>query len=347
MSLRSLTRSPLFVATAGIWLLCFTIWTVVIFLVFDHRQAQITLRGAVSDVVGVLLCGGMYLLLKRIEGRALAVRLAAALALTLAATAIYLLVFYIVYYLIAPMGTPPANWVLQNIDLVVAMMWTFLAWCGVYFALSFGDALRVSEAMALDTENRMLRYQLDPHFLFNIHSALATLIHDKRNDEAERVMLSLAGFLRRSLVKGPQDQVPLTEELRAMREYMDVEAARFGERLRFIEDVDPDVATARAPSFILQPLLENAIKHGLGESAQAITVELGAARAGADLKLWVQDDGAGARAPRRAPRESLGVGLENVRRRLEALYGAAACISTEQCAPQGFRVTLTLPLSLT
>ena len=347
MSLRSLTRSPLFIATIGIWLLCFSIWTVVILLVFQHLQVEITLRGAGSDFAGLLLCGGMYLLLKRIERRPLPVRLAVALALTLAATAIYLLIFFIVYYLIAPREAPPANWLLQNVDLVVAMMWTFLAWCGVYFALSFGDALRVTEAMALDAENRMLRYQLDPHFLFNIHSALATLIHDKRNDEAERVMLSLAGFLRRSLVKGPQDRVPLTEELGAMREYMDVEAARFGERLRFVEDIDPGVGAARAPSFILQPLLENAIKHGLGESAQAITIELGAARAGTDLKLWVQDDGDGARAPRRQPRESLGVGLENVRRRLEAAYGAAACISTEQCAPHGFRVTLTLPLSLT
>ncbi len=343
-SLRALARSPLFQATLGIWFLCCTIWTVVIFMVFTSQRIEITFRGALCDAIGMAECGLMYLVMKTIERRALIVRLATALVLTLLATALYLMVFFAAYYLILPMTAPPDHWLVKNVDLVVAMMWTFLAWCGVYFALNFGDALRTTEAAALDAENRMLRYQLDPHFLFNIHSALATLIHDGRNDEAEQVVLSLSGFLRRSLVKSPTDQVPLTEELRTMREYMNVEAARFGERLRFVEHVDPGLSGAHAPSFILQPLLENAIKHGLGESAHPITIELGAQRHGKALQLWVQDDGDGVRAKR--PRDSLGVGLENVRRRLQSLYGGAASLAAEPCAPHGFRVTLTLPLTL-
>ncbi len=345
MSLKQLTRSPLFLATLAIWLLCFSIWTFVIFVTYQHRQVEIMLRGATCDAFGCLMCGGFYLVLHRLERQATAVRFAVALLLTLLGTTIYTAYTYAIYHLIAPMDPPPQHWMLKHVDAMVAMMWTFLAWCGVYFALAFGEKLRTTEAIALDAENRMLRYQLDPHFLFNIHSALATLIHDRRNDEAERVVLSLSAFLRRSLIKSPTDQVSLTEELRAMREYMDVEAARFGERLRFVEDVAPDLASAQAPSFILQPLLENAIKHGLGESAQPITIELGAARQGEALKLWVQDDGDGARGKRPA-RDSLGVGLENVRRRLQSLYGAAASVAAEPCTPHGFKVTLILPLSM-
>jgi hypothetical protein len=345
MSLRNLARSPLFLATLGIWSMCFSIWTVVIFFAYKANQLEIMLRGSTCDIFGCLMCGGIYLVLRRIESQAMALRFITAFSLSLIATSIYTYYSFVVYYVIFPMAPAPAHWFIKHVDAMVAMMWTFLAWCGVYFALSFGDRLRTTEAMALDAENRMLRYQLDPHFLFNIHSALATLIHDGRNDEAERVVLSLSAFLRRSLIKSPTDQAPLTEELRAMREYMDVEAARFGERLRFIEHVDPDVGGARTPSFILQPLLENAIKHGLGESAQPITVELGARREGEALTLWVQDDGDGARG-KIPTRDSLGVGLENVRRRLQSLYGAAATLVTEPCAPHGFRVTLTLPLSM-
>jgi two-component sensor histidine kinase len=346
-SIKAIIRSPLFLATVGIWTVCSSIWGVVIWTVFHHDRIEITVRGEISDLSGFLLCGAAYLVLKRIEHRPPVVRLLTALGLTVAATAIYLVVFYASYYVVLPMAEPEHPWLLNNLDLAVAMMWTFLAWCGVYFALDFSQRLRTTEAMALDAENRMLRYQLDPHFLFNIHSALSTLIHDRRNDEAERVVLSLSAFLRRSLIKSPTDQAPLMEELRAMREYMDVEAARFGERLRFVEHVEPDVSAARTPNFILQPLLENAIKHGLGESAQPITVELGARRQGETLVLWVQDDGDGVRTRSKlAAHNSLGVGLENVRRRLQSLYGAAASVVTEPRAPHGFKVTLTLPLSM-
>ncbi|HWE46545.1 MAG TPA: histidine kinase [Caulobacteraceae bacterium] len=341
MSARVL-RSPLFLSTAGIWLLCWLVWTVDAAVEAAPDQIDGAVRGFFCDVAGALLCGVIYRLLQRFERQSLAVRLGAMVALAVAATLVFMGVLFIAYHVIAPVGPASPTWLRDHIDTGVAILWTILACCGIYFTLGLGTALRNTQAVAVDVQNRMLRYQLDPHFLFNIHSALATLIHDGRNAEAEKVVDQLSNFLRRTLEKDPCAQVPLEEELSAMREYMGVEAARFGDRLRFVEQIDPSVQSALAPNFILQPLLENAIKHGLGQSARPITIELGAAREADGLKLWVQDDGAGKLARGAV---NLGVGLENVRSRLEGLYGAHADVVTETRTPRGFKVTLTLPLA--
>ena len=341
MSARVL-RSPLFLAPAGIWLLCWLVWTVDAAVENVPEQLNGAVRGFLCDVAGALLCGAIYQLLQKLERQSLALRLGAMVVFAAVATVIFMAVLYAAFHVILPMDAAKPTWLRDHIDVAVAILWTMLACCGIYFTLGLGAALRNTQATALDMQNRMLRYQLDPHFLFNIHSALATLIHDGRNAEAEKVVDQLSNFLRRTLEKDPCVLAPLEEELSAMREYMGVEAARFGDRLRFVEAIDPSVQGALAPSFILQPLLENAIKHGLGQSAQPITIELGASREADGLKLWVQDDGTGKLARGAV---NLGVGLENVRSRLEGLYGAHADVITEKRSPRGFKVTLTLPLA--
>jgi two-component system LytT family sensor kinase len=348
MSLKSMMRSPLFLATIAIWFICFTFWTLA--AAVDHGGAdlpklpEIALRGITCDILGALCCGLAWLALRTLKPQAIALRMSVAVILITLGTAAYMAWTYTIYRVILPMFPPDPNWLAARLDTVVAVAWTYLSWCGVYFALGFNASLRSAEAMTLDAQSRMLRYQLDPHFLFNILNALATLIHVGRNEDAEETVHSLSNFLRRSFEKDPTARVPLIEEFVAMREYMSVEAVRFGERLTFIEEIDQAVCDALAPSFILQPLLENSIKHGLGQSTRPITIELGAARDGTDLKLWVQDDGDGGAAPARA---NLGVGLENVRQRLATLYGKGAHVRSEPCLPHGFRVTLTLPLAFT
>jgi signal transduction histidine kinase len=337
-------RSPLLLATAGIWLLCFLVWTLDAAIENGPHQIDTAVRGILCDSVGAILSFGIFLVVQRLERRSLAVRLFVALGLAVVATALFMGLLFVAFHMILPWAPTKSTWLLDHIDTTVAILWTFLACCGIYFAVGLGAALRDTQAVALDSQNRMLRYQLDPHFLFNIHSALATLIHDGRNAEAEQVVEQLSSFLRRTVEKDPCVRVPLEEELSAMREYMGVEAARFGDRLRFVETIDPSVQGALAPSFILQPLLENAIKHGLGQSATPITIELGAARDETGLKLWVEDNGSGKRAKGAV---TLGVGLDNVRSRLESLYGGGATVVTQPRSPQGFRVTLTLPLAFT
>jgi len=262
--------------------------------------------------------------------------------LDLLATAIFMVLLYAAFHVFWPIVPPNPRWLTTHMDTTVAILWTFFAWCCVYFSMQLGEATQAAELKALDAQNRMLRYQLDPHFLFNIHSALATLIHDGRNQEAERTVLLLSSFLRSSLGKDPGAQVELAEELRAMRDYMAIESTRFGDRLRFVEAVDRRVEGAWTPNFLLQPLLENAIKHGLRGSTQVVTVELGAAQKGRQLMLWVRDDGAGG-GPTAGGAQ--GVGLKNVGQRLQALYGARGVVTTEVCLPHGFKVTLTFPLA--
>jgi hypothetical protein len=340
--------SPLLLATAAIWLLSFAIWmTEGAMLRPPIPSLDAALRSFLCQAAGAAMCGAMFLVLRALERGALAVRLGVALALCLAATGAFMTLLFAAYYVVAPLGPAGPRWLLRHGDTAIAILWTFLAWCGIYFSLQFGRELRRNEArlrgaetLALDAQNRMLRYQLDPHFLFNIHSALATLIHDRRNDEAEGMVLGLSAYLRRALDKDPGGKTALSEEFSAVREYMDIEAIRFGERLTFVESVEPGVSEALAPSFILQPLVENAIKHGLSCSTGPTTVRVGAAREGPALRLWVEDDGRGGAGVA----GGLGVGLQNVQRRLEALYGRSGRLQAEPLAPHGFRATLTLPL---
>ncbi len=343
MTLGRLMREPLFLTTILIWVLSAAFWTIAGLPRGFHQPVEVALRGSTADALGAALCGLMYLVLRRIETKPLAVRFTSALALSLGGVGVYMVYAYWVYYVVAPMGDGGGltHWEITHLDAAVAVLWTFLAWCGVYFSLQLGAELRITEAIAADAQNRMLRYQLDPQFLFNIHKALSTLIHKNRNADAERLVLTLSRFLRRSLEKDPRARVPLAEELSAMRDYIGVERARIGDRLRFVEAIEPQVQDAMAPSFILQPLLEHAIRQGLADTKRPITIELGAIRDGDQLKLWVWDD---------TPTDAKGIGgapepgLEFVRSRLETLYGPSAGMAMEATEPNGSRTVLSIPL---
>ena len=326
-----------------IWVLSAAFWTIAGLPRQFDRPLEVALRGSTADALGAILCGLMYLVLRRIETKPLAFRFTAALALSVVGVAVYIVYAYWIYYVVAPMGVGGglAVWSVTHLDAAVAVLWTFLAWCGVYFSLQFGAELRVTEAKTVDAQNRMLRYQLDPQFLFNIHKALSTLIHKNRNADAEHLVLTLSRFLRRSLEKDPRVRVPLAEELSAMRDYIGVERARIGPRLRFVEAIEPQVQDAMAPSFILQPLLEHAIRQGLGDAKRPITVELGAVKDGDQLKLWVWDDTPADANPAVGATDP---GLEFVRSRLDALYGPSAGMAMEPTAPSGSRTVLTIPL---
>ncbi len=339
--------SPLVLATAAIWLGSFTVWTLDALYQGSANQIPIAARGFALDSFGAVACGGIYLALRLLKRRPLAFRLGIALTLAVIFTATYVFLLHEIYYVFDPLWPIKPGHFRAMAPTAVAILWTFLAWCGVYFSLQLGlqlreneTRLREAEAMAMDSQNRMLRYQIDPHFLFNIHNALSTLIHEGKNAAAERMVLSLSTFLRRSLDKDPLAKVALLEELSAVREYLAIETIRYGDRLNVTESIDAGALTARTPSFILQPLVENAIKHGLGRSRRPIAIEIGAARDGDALRLWVMDDGEGGGSG--AP--TLGVGLENVRRRLQALYGGVADVVAERRAPSGFKVTLSFPL---
>ena len=176
------------------------------------------------------------------------------------------------------------------------------------------------EAQLAATQLQMLRMQLNPHFLFNAMNTVAMLTRAGRSSESVAMLLSLSALMRDALRADAPGSVPLAEELNLVKRYVGVEQVRFGGRLAFDVDVPEPLLGATVPSFLLQPLVENAIRHGRATADGAATIGVSAARRDDTLLLSVWDDGDGVDA--RAS-ESNGVGLANVRDRLRQIYGAA------------------------
>src|SRR5690242_13043549 len=158
-------RAPLALATIAIWVMSFSVWTWNAAFQGYENQLQVAARGFVCDAFGAVACGGLYLILQRLAGRSLALRLAAAAILALAATLAYMLLIHLMYYVYDPLWTVRPGHVRRMSVTGIAVLWTFLTWCGIYFSWQLGADLREREvrlqqaqAMAVDAQNRMLRY---------------------------------------------------------------------------------------------------------------------------------------------------------------------------------------------
>ncbi len=169
------------------------------------------------------------------------------------------------------------------------------------------------EAQLAEARLTALRAQLQPHFLFNALNSVSVLMHEDV-EAADRVLVQLSGLLRRALESSAEPEVPLREELAFLEAYLAIEQVRFEDRLSCRVDVAPDVLDERVPSLILQPLVENAVRHGLGASPAPCRIEIASERRNGSLHLSVRDDGPGL-----SPGAAEGVGLSNTRSRLELL----------------------------
>ena len=212
-----------------------------------------------------------------------------------------------------------------------------LTWSLLYFGIAHYRSSLQAKALAHEARLLALRYQLHPHFLFNALNALSTLIAENRNSEAARMVDQLAGFLR-STLEGDRAEVPLREELDLARRYLAIEQVRFGERLRTRFDVDESLLDARVPSLILQPILENAVRHGIAAREDGGSIAVRATRRGAMLALEVEDDGLGILRSRE------GIGLSNTRARLSEIYGERQRCEVSAAAGGGTKVALELPI---
>jgi signal transduction histidine kinase len=228
-----------------------------------------------------------------------------------------------------------------------------LAWSVFYFAIKHYERSVRAESLAHQARLQALRYQLNPHFLFNTLNAISTLVVDKRNAEAGKMIARLSDFLRMTLDRPDAEEVPLADEIEFVRRYLEIEQVRFGERLAVTIDVDDDAWTARVPALVLQPLVENAIRHAVAprEVGGRITIE--ARAVDGRLHLAVADDGPGLNGNGNGnglPRtQCRGIGLSNTRERLAQLYGAAhrfelvSAVRSPQSTP-GLRAEIDLPL---
>jgi two-component system LytT family sensor kinase len=225
---------------------------------------------------------------------------------------------------------------------VMGSFYILLCWSGLYFGIKYYLMLQQqtektlrATAAAHQAQLSMLRYQLNPHFLFNTLNAISTLILDHDNDRANRTVMRLSDFLRHTLDDAdPMKLVPLEQELRALDLYLEIEKVRFGDRLTVERDVEPVTLQALVPSLVLQPLIENAIKYAISPMEDGGTIRITARREGARLALSVADTGPGLEGGQAEKKSSCGVGLRNVRERLRHLYGAGQSFALEENEPR-------------
>lgn len=227
-----------------------------------------------------------------------------------------------------------------------------LLWSGLYFFIKYYQLFQAekekvlrSEALAHEAQLRMLRYQLNPHFLFNTLNAISTLVLEQATGPANEMLTKLSKFLRYSLDHSPLDQVTLAHEIETSKLYLEIEKVRFGERMRLEICIGDEAQKALLPSMLLQPLIENSIKHAISKSESGGAIRITAEVSNGKLILNVIDDGPGLGngTDLGAIADSTGVGLSNIRNRLREMYGSAHQINFANERPRGCRVTVVIP----
>lgn len=345
------------------WLLSFGVWTLIGLAFasqFNFTQSRrgylVTWKFALSTTLAdwyvfALLSIPAWWLARhfRLEGarwrRSLAVHLAAAAAFSVLWVALRVCVEWVrslghtPYFYFAEMF----RWTLAKTFYFNLLVYGVIV--GVSHAFEYYRKYREREWRAAELERRLaearlqaLQAQLNPHFLFNTLHAISSLLH-RDVDAADRMIVRLGELLRHALEQVGTQEVPLRKELAFLESYLEIEQTRFGERLTIRQDIGPEALDALVPNLVLQPLVENAIRHGIEPHAKPGWIELRARRQDEILELQVRDSGLGLPA---GPLDE-GVGLSNTRARLQQLYGAGHRMDLVNSADGGLVVTVRLP----
>lgn len=260
----------------------------------------------------------------------------------------------------------------QLTDIALGRYFLLLAWASLYLALLAGAQARAAERRegefrraAKASELRSLRYQVNPHFLFNTLNSLSSLVMTGKTDRAEEMIQSLSRFYRHSLTDEPTGDVPLEQEFDLQQHYLAIESARFPDRLKTLFDLPPALAEARIPGMILQPLVENSVKYAVAMTSRPVTISLSAREEFGRLVVTVRDNGPNGsengsenglgNGPGNGPENGtpavthgFGIGLANVRDRLEARFGREAQVHSGPASngktAQGYVTELRMPL---
>ncbi len=238
----------------------------------------------------------------------------------------------------------------QITDIALGRYFLLLAWAALYLALGYAETARAAERRegeyrraAKSAELRSLRYQVNPHFLFNTLNSLSALVLTGKTQAAETMIQTISTFYRRSLAGDPTADVPLAEEIRLQRLYLEIEAVRFPDRLRTRFEIPPELEQACVPGMILQPLVENSVKYAVAGLSRPVTVTLAAREEHGRLVLTVSDDGPGTASSVGTAGNGCGIGLQNVRDRLAARFGTEASV-VSGATGAGYATIVRLPL---
>ncbi|HEX8388127.1 MAG TPA: histidine kinase [Sphingomonas sp.] len=306
---------------------------------------------------GAILSALLFLVVRRVRRRRGGVRFAAMAATVLAVAgllALYDATSSVVIADAVATGQKLPPFGLRATTNFVALIWQFALLGAVYTVLEANGLARerdrelaeareaAARAQAAESAARLaaLRYQLNPHFLFNTLNAVSSLVVTRRTAEADEMLAKLSDFLRATLAADPEGVASVEDELATLQHYLEIEAVRFGDRLAVEFRCPPDLRDAVLPSFLLQPLVENAIKYAVSPATRPVTVRVEAAEDGDALVVAVEDDGDASADVR----PGTGVGLANVRQRLRTLYGDRGELTAMRRAT-GFLAVVRLPLT--
>ena len=349
----------------GFWLLYMALITLRAVVLQYPQFWEMFARRSAAALFGAAVTFLVYLALRPFAQSSLAKKATVAAALCLPASLLFASFNFFMFYVFAPLDAARNDTSMQGKSQLEKAMqsivegglsWYFLyaAWAALYVALSVASQLRAAdrraamlEREAQDAQLRALRYQINPHFLFNTLNSLSSLVLTRRNDTAERMILNLSTFFRTTLAADPTADVSLEEEIKLQRLYLDIEQIRFPDRLKVEVEVPPALLGARVPVLLLQPVVENAVKYGVARSRGAVTVRISAFEEAGRLHIKVKDDGempAELPGDEDGPGPSTGVGMRNVCDRLVARYGVQAGCFHGPDPEGGYTVHVILPI---
>ncbi|MFS2112501.1 sensor histidine kinase [Sphingomonas sp. Sphisp140] len=319
-------------------------------VISNSQPIQSAIAGIVETIIGyclTLLLSALYRTYRKLPR-------VPSILLTLAtlgiATTIYAMLDAFTYSFVR--GTPGIT--LSLVTGTVFINFTVLAgWSALYFAVNFYlvvedqiDQMQALEMQASQAQLAMLRYQLNPHFLFNTLNSISTLVLLKQTERANIMLSRLSSFLRYTLANEPTAHVTLQQEAETLKLYLEIEKMRFDDRLRTHFEIDERVTKARLPSLLLQPLVENAIKYAVTPQEEGADITVSARLAGERVQIAVSDTGPGLIEVKQRPTLSTGVGLANIKERLAQAYGPDHRFETRSDPGKGFSVEIEIPFQI-
>ena len=262
---------------------------------------------------------------------------------------IWVVPYNISYWELYKNGYRPDNWTGYFWG-IFNIYYIFICWSCLYFGIKFYQGMqdanqRVLKANALahEAQLKMLRYQLNPHFLFNTLNAISTLILEKNTNRANQMVSRLSDFLRYSLDNDPMQKVTLEQEISTLNLYLGIEKIRFEERLNLDFEIESEAEKALIPSLILQPLVENSIKYAIAKAERGGTITLRAKVFANELLLELKDDGPGVELVDGQLPKGRGVGVRNTKERLSELYNSNHSFELKNMQPNGLQINIRLP----
>ena len=355
MALEDLTKKPFFVdKNRAFWVLQSVGWSGYFVLrslggIANNMGPLFILPTAIATATGYCLTLIMAVIFRQLIDRTPRVTWGGSVTVVLIASAIFSFIEVWAFTAFYRGGEMPSG--LQFFGAILLDFTLLVAWSGLYYGINFyilieeqNDQLLRLETQSSNAHLAMLRYQLNPHFLFNTLNSISTLVLLKQTERANAMLSRLSSFLRYTLANEPTARVPLAQEVETLKLYLEIERMRFEDRLRPSFDIDPRVTRARLPSLLLQPLVENAIKYAVTPQEEGAEIRVSAQQVGNRVQITVSDTGPGLQEGAVTRQSSTGVGLANIRDRLAQAFGEEQRFEIKANEGGGFCVEIEIPL---